>query len=283
MFEKVLKNLLKGFTMRYELFCSDGNINNDEEKATKMSDNIHEGHRDRMRERVKNGGIDSLESHEILEFLLYHVIPRRNTNDLAHMLISKFGSLANVLNASADDLVTVSGITKNAAVFLAALPGVYRAYLRSLNEERPLLDNRDALVKFLRGYFSGKNEEAAYLICLDAHNKLTSVQKLGSGGASYVQISVRDICDAALRLKAVSVVLAHNHPSGVAEPSDSDIMMTQNTAIALKSIDVELLDHLILAGETNFSFRDSGLAEFLDRHVESLLDDSIINYLRPRR
>jgi DNA repair protein RadC len=233
-----------------------------------------------MRERVLRSGAEDLEFHEILEFLLYPVIPRRNTNDIAHALISKFGSLANVLNAEADDLLTVPGVTKNAAVFLSALPGIYRAYLRSQTEERPLLSGKDALIKFLKGYLAGRNTESAYLICLDAHNRLTTVQKLGKGSANNVSLDVRDICDVALRQKAVSVILAHNHPSGIAEPSNADINFTKKAAVALKSIDVTLFDHIIMTDGASFSFHEQGMGADINRHAASLLDDDGILYFR---
>lgn len=96
---------------------------------------VHDGHRARMRDRIRKGGIGSFQQHEILEYLLFSFVPRKDTNEIAHALIDRFSSLSGVLNASEEDLAKVSGMTQNAALFLATLPDVFRAYVDGVNND----------------------------------------------------------------------------------------------------------------------------------------------------
>lgn len=207
---------------------------------------IHDKHRERMRQRILKDGIDSLQPHEILEYLLYPFVPRKNTNDIAHALIEKFGSYANVLNADFSDLLSVKGITELAALFLCSLPGTYRQYLHSLNTEKVVITNKASMLAYLNAFFKGKSKEEVYLVSLDTHNQLISTVKLGSGDSKSVSVNSKEIVAAAIRAKASYVVLAHNHPSGKTEPSEADIELTSLAVMSLSSIGITLYDHVIL-------------------------------------
>ncbi|MBO4554278.1 MAG: DNA repair protein RadC [Clostridia bacterium] len=218
----------------------------------------HDGHRDRMRERILTSGISSLQSHEILEYLLYAFIPRKNTNDIAHALIEKFGSLSGVLNADAKALLEVDGMTKNAAIFLATLPEISRAYLKEINTNKMSLSGRGVVREFLGSKLYGLPYEQVVAVALDSKDGFIALEKIAKGDGSSVKIEVREIVDFALKHNAVNIVLAHNHPSGQTSPSQADVDLTAEVAYTLGTIGVNLEDHLIFCGSKFYSFADSG-------------------------
>lgn len=121
---------------------------------------MHEGHRDRMRERILLSGIESLQPHEVLEYLLYHAIPRKDTNGIAHELISKFGSLNGVLNADYDALLDVNGMTANAALLLTSLKGVFRMYASGDKKGKIVIATRGDLVRYLSPFSTAKRPKS---------------------------------------------------------------------------------------------------------------------------
>lgn len=132
----------------------------------------HDGHRQRMRERIASDGIRSLHDHEVLEYLLFPFVPRRNTNEIAHRLMEKFGTFSEVFNADAADLAAVSGMTENAALFFSVLPEVLRRYAVSVAKKRPQLSGRRAVRDFLAGVMFGMPVEAVCAAALDAQDGL---------------------------------------------------------------------------------------------------------------
>ena len=224
--------------------------------ATK--DISHDGHRDRMRERIEKSGISSLQNHEILEYLLYAFIPRKNTNDIAHALIDKFGSFAGVLNADESALSEVDGMTRNAAIFIASLPEIFREYLNDVNSPKQSLSGRGVVRKFLGAKLYGLPYEQVVAVALDSKDQLISVEQISKGDGASVNLTVRDIVSFAIRHKAVNVVIAHNHPSGQTSPSQADVDLTAEVAFTLETIGVHLEDHLIFSGENVYSFEASG-------------------------
>ena len=222
---------------------------------------IHSGHRQRFRERFKNDGLDSFRDHEVLELLLYHCIPRQDTNAIAHRLMDHFGSLANVLEAPRCELVNVLGVGENTAAYLNLLMETIRRYnVRDLEHRtEKILDNIDKCGKYLMSYLDGKKVETVYMLCLDAKCKMLSCVKLGEGSINSAAIPIRKIVENAMNLSATSVIIAHNHPSGIAVPSGEDINTTKRLAIALEAVDIMLADHLIFADGDFTSMRVSGL------------------------
>ncbi len=239
---------------------------------------MHEDHRNRMRERIISSGLDSLQPHEILEYILYAFIPRKDTNSIAHALIEAFGSLANVLNAAYDDLFAVKGMTKNAALFLTLMPSIGRAYQKSLLDAKVRLTGYSAMSNYIKRLFYGLAEEAVYLISLDVHDNLINTQLIAKGDNKSVAVSAKVVVNAALRAKASSVVIAHNHPRGNATPSDADIDLTGMIAVLLKLLNIALYDHIIFAGEECFSFRNAGMTAFWDENCNRFLDGAKIKH-----
>lgn len=220
---------------------------------------IHDGHRQRLKERFITQGLDQFTDIQTLELLLFYCIPRQDTNELAHRLLDRFGSFSQVLEAEIEDLVKVKGIGENTAVFLKLLPAAGRYYQveRARMNDKPLL-TIEACGEYLKPHFSGRCNEMVYLLCLDAKGKVICCRLVGEGGINSTGVPIRKIVEIALSVKATSVVLAHNHPSGIAIASHEDVATTQRIALALQAVDVVLADHLIVADDDFTSMVQSG-------------------------
>jgi DNA repair protein RadC len=221
---------------------------------------LHRGHRDRMRRRAQEEGLDGFADHEVLELLLFAVLPRVNTNPIAHRLLARFGSLSAVLEADPKDLATVAGVGRRAAQFLPSLPQLARRILQDrVRCENPRLTDPDAVAAYVMPLMAGRPEEVIYLLCLDSQCRVRFPALLSAGTVSEAHLHPRQAVETALRHRAASAILAHNHPAGEASPSGADHRMTQRIAEALASVGVPLLDHVIVAGERVFSFEKEGL------------------------
>lgn len=220
---------------------------------------IHDGHREKMRKRFLLSSLDSFASHEALELLLYYAIPRRDTNPIAHALMDRYGSLEEVFAAPMEDLQKVEGVGESAAILLKLVPQLVRkARLARVKLGDTILNGSGDAGDFLLDLFEGEQAEVVYQLCLDAKRKLLAYRKLSNGGVSMVDLDMRQLVSNALTTSATQVILAHNHPSGVALPSEADNAATEQAFYALKTIGVELVDHIIVADRDYVSLRDSG-------------------------
>ena len=218
---------------------------------------LHDGHRERKRVQFRQHGLDGFADHEVLELLLYYAIPRRDTNETAHRLLQKFGTLQNVFNAPAEELSRVEGMGEGAALFLTLLPAVYRRTMRSTGPEK-VLNSVEKCGRYFLALLAQERQETLYQLCLDAKGKLLTCKKLSQGSADCTSLSVRQVVENALLSGASAVVLAHNHPSGVALPSENDRAVTLWVRDALKTMDIRLLDHIIVADGDYVSMNQSG-------------------------
>lgn len=219
-----------------------------------MSKGEHTGHRERMKQKLMQIGLENFQEHEMLEILLFFGIPYKDTNIMAHKLINKFGSFAGVLDASVEDLTEIKGMTKNAAILLHILPSFFREYKKSKTcAKNPIIDIDDIL-PLLEANLQYREMETFFVICLNAKQRIIAIVETGIAELSSVLISSRAVVEIALRYKATSIIVAHNHPSGHVFPSDSDISLTVELKHMLKSIDVELVDHIIIADDFAYSF-----------------------------
>ena len=219
---------------------------------------IHDGHRNRLRERYKREGLDHFNEINALELLLFYCIPRSDTNDLAHRLLDQFGSFANVLDASVEDLCKVKGIGENSAVFLSLLSSVSRYYQVQKAQFDGPLDSVASVSAVLKPHLQGRRNEMVYLLCLDAKCKMICCRLIGEGNVNSAGISIRKIVEVALAVNASAVVLAHNHPSGLAVPSSADVKTSIQVGRALRSVDVVLLDHYVISDDEAVSMIQSG-------------------------
>lgn len=219
---------------------------------------IHDGHRQRLKERYQNEGLDGFTEVQALELLLFYCIPRQDTNPIAHALLERFGSLAQVLDAPASELQKVPGMGASSAAYLTLFTSVWRYYQVNLNQNIKILSSIEEYAQFLIPKFSNRRNEVVFLLCLDAKGKVLSCKEVGEGSVNSAAVPIRRIVEMALADNASMVVLAHNHPSGLAIPSGEDQLTTHRLATSLSTVDIELIDHLVIADGEYVSLRDSG-------------------------
>lgn len=220
---------------------------------------MHEGHRRRLKERFLKEGLDSFEKHQVLELLLFFSIPRKDTNEIAHELLNKYGSLSGVFEADPKDLANTPGIGESSALLLALIPDLSRRYFNDKWRDKPELNSSTKAGQYAVTLFSGRPYEVFYIICLDAQNRVNYAQVVHEGTINEAPVYPRLIVEAALRHKANSVILAHNHPGGSLNPSRADIEATNRIKTALEAISISVVDHIIVCGGKYVSFAERGL------------------------
>lgn len=219
----------------------------------------HDGHRERLRKRFLAHGLDVLQDHEVLELLLFYALPRKDTNDLSRKLLKHFGSISAVLEAPLSELKAFEGIGDNAAVLLHLITPLSRRYLLSRNDKGICLATTQACGEYLLPYFFGATEEMVYILCLDAKCKVLACRLLHKGSVNAAAVPLRKAAEIAIGCCATSVVLAHNHPSGLALPSKADEQTTLMLKSTLEPLEIMLIDHIIVAENDFVSMADNGL------------------------
>lgn len=237
---------------------------------------IHDGHRERLRNKIRKFGFESLEDHEKLEYLLFSFVPRRDTNALAHELINTFGSFRKVLDADPSLLSSVKGMTENAALFLHLLPDAFSAYLGS--EKDPTLTGPKACAELISARIGRKRDEHFLILYLDAACRPIKIETVTSAHDKSVLINRDLLVSNAVKCRASYLVIGHNHPAGNLVPSDKDIEATNRIAQALALVKVKLGDHIIVSGFDYYSMKEHGeiieavgLDRSLDLFAESLI------------
>lgn len=230
---------------------------------------IHDGHRKRLKERYLKEGLDNFDELHVLELALFYSMGRKDTNPVAHGLMARFGSLQQVMEASPEELMKVEGVGEHTATFLHLIRDMGRYYQVKCAEANSFVQTIDQCGEYLLPYFFGRKNETVFLLCLDAKCKVLACQNMGEGGVNSANISIRKIVEAALRVNATSVVLAHNHPSGLALPSEADVQTTVRLGKALRMVDIILVDHIIVCDDDYVSLVHSG------RFCQSMLDDEV--------
>ena len=222
------------------------------------TESIHKGHRERLKQRFLEEGLDNFTEIQVLELLLFYAIPRSDTNPLAHALLEHFGSLSQVLEADVEELKKVPGIKDHAATLLALVTQLCRYYQVNSAQQTQILTTLEDCGRFLVPRFFGRTRETVFLLCLDAKCKVLCCKEIGEGSVNSASISVRKVVETALAANATTVVLAHNHPSGIAVPSNEDIQTTQRIAAALYAVEIHLADHIVVAEGDYVSMVQSG-------------------------
>lgn len=208
--------------------------------------NLHEGHRQRLKNRFLESGLDSFQPHNILEMLLFYSIPRKDTNDIAHELIEKFGSLSGVFDANIEDLVKVDYITENSATLIKMIPAISRAYLMDKSSHIKQLNNVEIIKEYLLGLFHGEKNEVVYVLFLTNGFDLISHYKLHEGSVNSTAIDVRRIMEYVIKTNASMIILAHNHPNGSVFPSMEDIETTGRLMTMLSPFNVPVVEHFVV-------------------------------------
>ena len=221
----------------------------------------HSGHRNRLREKYIQFGVEALAPHEVIEMLLYNAIPYRNTNDIAKNLLDRFGSLSAVLDASIEMLME-AGLTRNQAAFLKLIPDVTRLYMLDKHDNpAKIIDSSTLGAYFIDKFIGMDHEEHVLVLLLDEKMKEVYSGVLSKGTFKASDISIRRLLGLALNYGAAGVVLAHNHPSGIALPSQEDYRATLRIEAALRLVGVELIDHYIVADNDCVSLKESGVLD----------------------
>ena len=221
-------------------------------------ENLHGGHRRRLKNRFLEEGLEHFDDHQVLELLLFYCIPRQDTNPIAHALLDHFGSLSQVMEAPPSELQKIPGMGEASAAFLSLINSFTRYYQVNRASSLVILNTLEQCGSYLMPFFYGRRNETVYLLCLDAKCKVLCCKEVGEGSVNSASVPIRRIVEMALGANATSAILAHNHPSGLAFPSDEDQLTTRQLAIALAAVDITLVDHMIIADDEFVSLRQSG-------------------------
>ena len=216
-------------------------------KQTEKEPHIHDGHRQRMVERFLADGMKGFAEHEVLEIYLYNILPRSNTNELAHRLIDTFGSFAGVCDAPKASLMQVNGVGERVANYIKMLPGVVRTYCISQVNNMKTVSGSEEAGMLLMPYFVGTTNEEFRMISLDSAGRVLGVTLIAEGDLEHASVDLRKIIETVIMYRATKVILAHNHPRSVALASEEDIYVTRKIIKALELINVAVVDHLVFS------------------------------------
>ena len=211
---------------------------------------MHKQHRQRMKERFLREGIEHFEPHNVLELLLFYSIPQKDTNETAHKLIERFGSLSAVFDAPFSELIKIEGVKEHSATLIKLIPELAKRYVSETGSfSGTFLPTVDDVGKYFKSKYIGVTKETVYLLLLDNKYKVIDCIKIHEGSVNSSAITMRKLIEAAIETKASFAVLAHNHPGGIALPSSDDIFTTRETARAFTLIGVDFLAHILVAGD----------------------------------
>ena len=213
-----------------------------------MKPNIHKDHRQRMREKAKHAELSALADHELLELLLFYSIPRVDTNPTAHALLQEFRGIRGVLNATPEELCRVDGVGENSALLIRLAVELLRRYEASYFKPTKIYDRVSKIAQYLHPKFLGLNEEYVYIMLFNNSMSLIDCVLLSKGDVNCSQASFRKITELSLNLKASSVLIAHNHPDGLAVPSQEDLQFTDQLNVHLGTLGITLVEHFVFAG-----------------------------------
>ena len=220
--------------------------------------NIHAGHRNRLLNQIIKNGLDKMTEVQVLEFILSIFIPRKDTNITAHLLLNEFGSIQKVLDADVSMLTKVEGIGERTAKLLTLLPDIFQVYKESsLKQSKLPLKNLSQVVSFLSNLFVAMPYESLYVLYFNAKQELLGFEKICEGNQNEVLVNIQNLVNSAIKNKATFVIFAHNHPSGEAYPSKEDITTTTKLFKVFYYNDIQVMDHIIIAGDSYYSFNQN--------------------------
>lgn len=218
------------------------------------------GHRERLRRRFLLGGGRDMADYELLELLLTIAIPRRDVKPLAKEMIRKFGSLAEVINAPLEELMSIRGVKENTA---AVLKIVRECSIRSSWEslkaaDAPVISDFDAMVDYCRSAMAYQTVEEFRIIFLNSKLHVIDEEIQQRGTINQVAIHPREVIKSAMMRGASAMILVHNHPSGIVTPSKADMEITKKIKEAAEAVSIRLFDHLIISKSSVYSFHNQG-------------------------
>lgn len=243
----------------------------------------HDGHRERLRQRYAANGLKDFAPHEALELLLTYAIPRVNVNPISHALIRRFGSLSAVLDAKMEELQQVEGVGPRAAALISMIVPLFQQYEMSRLMPKCRLEHYGQVMDYCRTLFLGARNEEFFVITLDARLNVIAAEKVGRGTPTEVVIMPRVVVREALSRNAVGVVIAHNHPSGAAFPSQEDLDVTRDIQSALDSVGIRLYDHVVISHNDVYSFQRHSLLSDAEKPVDMDETEPALAADRPQR
>lgn len=220
-------------------------------ETTTEKEKIHNGHRERIKDRfIEAGTLDEFNEHQVLELLLFYCVPMKDTNGIAHKLLNYYGSLYNLFNAPVEDLMENGKLTKNMAVYISMMPHVYRRYMQSkMNPENTIFSSSALVGEYFMSFLQGKNHEELYMMCLNEKKQLIRTVCVSRGNGVSTALYVDKIVENAVFSRCCYVALGHNHPADTPMPSENDIRCTEMINETMVAIGVKLIDHIIVCGE----------------------------------
>jgi len=220
---------------------------------------LHSGHRDRVKDQFLKSGLDLFQPHSVLELLLYYAIPLKDTNLIAHELLQKFGSLSGVFDAPFEELLKVEGIGKSAATLIKLIPPLCRRYQEDLDKDKTVIYSYDEAGKRLISKFIGRQNEVVILMLLDSKTRILYCDIVEEGAVNSANVYIKKIVRLSVQYDASYAILSHNHPSGSCLPSKQDLSTTRWVYEALDTVEVRLIDHIIISGNDYLSIAKSKL------------------------
>lgn len=216
-----------------------------------LPDHAHNFHRQHMRERFYEAGFKGMADHNVLEMLLYFGIPRRDTNGIAHELISTFGSFAGVIEANRHDLMKIKGMTETAACLIKMIVPVYSRYVENLKKYEPSPVEPEEVVDYLRPkYHEGSCRERVFVLCYDSSDRLITCRLLNEGDICSSAFDIREFGRIVLETNCSSVIISHNHPHSISTPSKDDVEVTRTVIKLLDTLKVTLKDHIVVSDDS---------------------------------
>jgi DNA repair protein RadC len=226
------------------------------EGLTRTADVPHfHGHRDRLKARFRDTGSETFPDYELLELILFQVVPRKDTKPLAKALITKFGSFSEVLSAPETLLLEVSGVGEAVAHHLKVVQAAALRYARDKARARSPLDSWQAVIDYCRAAMAYEKIEQFRILFLDKRNQLIADEVQQSGTVDHTPVYPREVVKRALELSATAIILVHNHPSGDPTPSTADITMTKSVVDIAKPLGIAVHDHIIVGRSGHVSFK----------------------------
>jgi len=217
------------------------------------------GHRQRLRDRFRQGGADALPDYELMELILFRAIPRRDTKPLAKAIIDHFGGFAEAITAEERRLAEIPGLGEAAITEIKLVRAAALRVAHGAIRKRPLLSSWEKVVEYCRSAMAFEKCEEFRILFLDNRNRLMADEVQGRGTTNHTPVYVREVVKRALELSATSIILVHNHPSGDPTPSRADIEMTKQIIEAAARLDISVHDHLIVGRDGHLSLRAAGL------------------------
>ena len=235
--------------------------------AMKEITSIHKDHRKRVREKFNRVGFEGFADHEILELLLFYSIPYKDTNPIAHNLISHFGSIEDVFAASKEELETVKGVSENTATLIKLIPALSTKLTQQLAKKCAHISGWADAIRYCSFLFGAETKEKVYVICLDNKNDVRATKLISTGNSTAAIVDTKELAKFILQRNYSNIIIAHNHPIGSSNPSNEDIVFTKQIISTLAPLDIKVIDHVIISPTEATSMAHDGIIKQISEYI----------------